>query len=173
MKKLLFIFLMSYLSFVKADAMMTSNMLLTSTVLMSGAVETDEYPTDNADFYINQHRVVENTSIDVRNINTLLLKTKNIQEDFSKDNLSVLYSFNHKPFILLNKDSLTSFKEPFAYVTVEKIEYKDKKATVYITVLDKAGHDKAKDQHQSLLYVFLGVAAIFFLILALFMISLG
>lgn len=176
MKKLFFAFLLTMSSLVNAQDMMTSSMILSNTVMLTtaSAVEDDD-PKQHADFYINDHRVVENTSISVQHIANTLLKAKNIKKDFENETLIVKYSYNQlseKTYKILEQDSLQSFKEKTAYVTVDKIVYKDNKATVFITVLDKAHHSELIENHNSVINILLGIACFFGILMVLFMISL-
>lgn len=174
MKKLLFVFLLTITSFVKADPMMVSNMILTNTVLITSmALMTDDHPKENSDFYINEHRIVENTSIDVRHIDKTLLKTKNIKEDFKGDSLTVQYSFNDKPYMILESTSLSSFDEATAYVSIQKVEYKEKKATVFIRILDKSHHVALLEQHKTAGIIFMVIGGVFFILLIMLGISLS
>lgn len=176
MKKLLFAFFITLSSFTYAQDMMTSSMILSNTVILTtAAVADDDDPKHHADFYINDHRVVENTSINVRHIDKTLLKVKSVKQDFENDSLVVKYSYNklsEKSYHVLEKDSLQDFKEETAYVTVDKIVYKDNKATVFVTVLDKSHHQELIENHNTLMKFVLGIVGFFAILMILFMMSL-
>lgn len=148
MKKLIFICFMLLTSFSQAASFF--DMPFSSTSLDDPAIlVTDISPNDNADFYINGHRVVENTSVDVREIKKAILKTRFVIHDFENDSLSIQYSFNSQPFVFMEPYSLKEIKEETAYVTIQKIEYKDKKATVFIVIVGKEFHQKIVSQEKT------------------------
>lgn len=177
MKKLFVALLITLCSIVHAQDMMTSSMILSNTVILTtaAAANDDDDTKTHADFYINDHRVVENTSINVRHIDKTLLKVKNVKEDFTNDSLVVKYSYNQlseKSYQVLEPTSLQSFKEDTAYVTVDKIVYKDNKSTVFISVLDKAHHQDLIENHNTLFKFIMGVVIFFAILMLLFMMSL-
>lgn len=176
MKKLLFAFFLTFSSIVSAQDMMTSSMILSNTVILtSTAAMDDDDPKDHADFYINDHRVVQNTSISMHHIDKTLLKVKSVKKDFENEDLIVKYSYNQlveKSYQVLEKDTFKSFKEETAYVTLDKIVYKDNKATVFITVLDKSHHQELLENHNKAINFVLGIVIFFGILMLLFMLSL-